>query len=269
MTGGITSAVHRLAVDRDSRRYILVLRQYERAETNSEQARQEAETLLAIRNVGLPAPELVAFDAEGSNTGTHPAVLMSRLPGRLDLTPRDPDDWLGQIARVAVRIHACQIAAPGFRSWIDTADLPVPASAGRPPVWRVAFTVLRQPQPPLACCFIHRDFQHFNFLWRRGRLTGVVDWAMASTGPADIDVGHCRLNLAVLFGADLAERFRSAYEAESGRAVDPWWDLHALASYGDSWLRFIPVQVAGRAPVDVAGMTRRVEDLLEMTLARL
>ncbi|MCW2936210.1 MAG: hypothetical protein JWM19_7172 [Actinomycetia bacterium] len=62
-------------------------------------------------------------------------------------------------------------------------------------------------------------------LWRRGRLTGVVDWATSCTGPADFDVGHCRLNLAVLFGADWAERLRLAYEAEAGRAVDPWWDL--------------------------------------------
>ena len=37
----------------------------------------------------------------------------------------------------------------------------------------------------------------------------------------------------------------------------------------EQWRRFIPVQVAGRAPVDTAGMTSRVEDLLEATLGRL
>jgi len=31
---------------------------------------------------------------------------------------------------------------------------------------------------------------------------------------------------------------------------------------GDTWQEFIPVQVAGRAPVDLAGMTARVEDVL-------
>jgi hypothetical protein len=51
--------------------------------------------------------------------------------------------------------------------------------------------------------------------------------------------------------------------------VDPWWDLHALASYGDAWRRFIPVQVDGRAPVDIAGMTTRVEEVLTATLRRL
>ena len=37
-----------------------------------------------------------------------------------------------------------------------------------------------------------------------------------------------------------------AYEAEAGRAVDPWWDLRAVIGYSDSWRRFIPVQVAVR-----------------------
>jgi aminoglycoside phosphotransferase (APT) family kinase protein len=118
-------------------------------------------------------------------------------------------------------------------------------------------------------CFIHRDFQHFNFLWQRGRLTGIVDWAMASAGPPGLDVGHCRLNLAILFGADEAERFRLAYEAETGRAVDPWWELRAVSAYGDGWQHVIPVQVDGRAPLDTGGMTGRVEDLVEAILRRL
>jgi aminoglycoside phosphotransferase (APT) family kinase protein len=129
--------------------------------------------------------------------------------------------------------------------------------------------VLREPGSAPDDCFIHSDFQHFNLLWQRDRLTGVVDWAMASTGPPEVDIGHCRLNLAVLFGADIAERFRLAYEAEAGRAVDPWWDLHAIAAYGDPWRTFIPVQVADRAPVDAAGMTGRVEDLIASALRRL
>jgi hypothetical protein len=97
----------------------------------------------------------------------------------------------------------------------------------------------------------------------------VVDWEGASSGPPDFDAGHCRLNLAVLFSADWAERFRYAYEARAGRRVDPWWDLYALASYNDSWQWFIPVQVDGRAQVDVAGMTGRVEELVQATLRRL
>jgi hypothetical protein len=59
------------------------------------------------------------------------------------------------------------------------------------------------------------------------------------------------------------------YESEAGRQVEPWWDIHQLLSYTDNWPSFIPVQVAGRAPVDVRGMTERVENLLLEALGRL
>jgi Phosphotransferase enzyme family len=276
MTGGVASVVHRLTIDLGSGREVLVLRQYEHeflAHLGSETAalvRDEVATLRAVHDAGLPAPEPLAADTDGRESGGHPAILMTRLPGRVDVTPADPEGWLRQIAAMAVRIHDVRVAAaPPFRSRIDAPAPVVPASATRPAVWEAAFHTLRQRAPEPPACFIHRDLQHFNLLWRRGRLTGVVDWATSCTGPADFDIGHCRLNLAVLFGADWAERLRLAYEAEAGRAVDPWWDLYAVAAYSDAWRRVITVQVAGRTHVDTAGMTSRVEDLLEATLGRL
>ena len=275
MTGGISSVVHRLTIDHGGYRDVLVLRQYEHAAldlVDSETAamiRHEAATLRAVYDAGLPAPEPIAADEDGRESDGHPSILMTRVPGRPDITPADPENWLRQMAAMAARIHEVRFAAQPFRARIDAAAPVVPASATRPAVWEAAFGILWQPAPEPATRFIHRDFQHFNLLWQRGRLTGVVDWAMSCTGPADFDLGHCRLNLAVLFGADRAERLRLAYEAEAGRAVDPWWDLYALTAYSDEWRQFIPVQVAGRAPLDVAGMTSRVEELLEATLGRL
>lgn len=276
MTGGVASVVHRLTIDRDGCRDVLVLRQYEGAffaHLDSETAaliRDEVATLRAVHDAGLPTPEPVAADADGRESDGDPAILMTRLPGRVDVTPADPEVWLRQMAAMALRIHNVQVAAaPPFRSRVDAPVPVVPASATRPAVWEAAFDILRQQAPETAMGFIHRDFQHFNLLWARGRLTGVVDWSVASTGPREIDVGHCRLNLAVLFSAGWAERFRLAYEAETGRVTDPWWELHAFASYGDSWPRFIPVQVGGRVAVDTEGMTARVEELLESALRRL
>ena len=82
-------------------------------------------------------------------------------------------------------------------------------------------------------------------------------------------MGHCRLNLTVLFSADVADRFLAIYEAESGRRVDAWGDVHALLSYGPSWKQFLPIQIDGRAPLDVNGMTRRMEVVLDRALRRL
>jgi aminoglycoside phosphotransferase (APT) family kinase protein len=227
MTGGIGSVVHRLTIDNGIYRDVLVLRQYEHAADpdsrmdTAARVRREVATLRAVHDAGLPAPEPIAADADGRESDGLPALLMTRLPGRLDVTPADPEGWLRQIAVMAVRIHDAQVTAGPFEERIDAAAPVIPASATRPAVWEAAFGILRQQPPEPATCFIHRDFQHFNLLWQRGRLTGVVDWTRSCTGPADFDVGHCRLNLAVLFGADWAERFRLAYEAGAGRAVVP------------------------------------------------
>jgi aminoglycoside phosphotransferase (APT) family kinase protein len=267
LTGGITAAVHRLTVEHvpSGRRQSVVLRQYEQ----SDEVPREAGILRQAADAGLPAPRLLAASAAGTEAGGYPSVLMTYLPGRVDLAPADPGGWLHQMAEEAARIHDATVAAPPFDCWRDPARFEVPATASRPGLWRDLARVLAEPESPHVRRFIHGDFQHFNLLWSRGRLTGVVDWAFAASGPPDVDAGHCRLNLAVLFGADWAERFRHAYEARAARRVDPWWDLYAIASYNDSWRGFIPVQVDGRAQVDVAGMTGRVEDLVRATLSRL
>ena len=277
LTGGLTAAVHRLTTEHDGTRQVVVLRQYEQppADDPAERAGladrvlREARVLDAAAAAGLPAPASLARSATGDDAGGHPSILMTHLDGQVSLSPEDPDRWLEQIAVAAATVHAAPVAAPPFASWLEPARLTAPASSARPELWRTLREVLRDPHGSPDRCFIHGDFQHFNFLWTRGRLTGVVDWGAASTGPPDLDVGHCQLNLAVLFARDRAERFRLAYEAAAGRRVNPWWELHALASYGDAWRQFIPIQVDGRAPVDTVGMTARVDELLAATLQRL
>ena len=267
MTGGVVAAVHRLTVEHvpSGRRELVVLRQSE----HHGEVEREAGVLRHAAGAGLPAPRLLAASATGAEAGGHPAVLMTRLPGQVHLSPADPARWLGQMADVAARIHGAAITIPARGRRDGPWPLAVPATASRPRVWRAVARVLGERESPWEPRFTHGDFQVFNLLWSRGRLTGVVDWGSAEPGPPDLDVGHCRLNLAVLFSADWAERFRLAYEARAGRRVDPWWDLRALASYDDSWPQFIPFQVNGRAQVDVAGMAGRVEDLLHAALRRL
>ncbi len=105
---------------------------------------------------------------------------------------------------------------------------------------------------------VHGDYQHFNVLWCDGRLTGVVNWPNAATGNRGSDVGHCMLNLAVLFDAGVAGEYLAMYERAAGVRVDRRADLRALLCFDHEWQRFIPRQVAGRAPLDVAGMPGRV-----------
>jgi aminoglycoside phosphotransferase (APT) family kinase protein len=133
LTGGICSAVHRLTIDHGSYRNVLVLRQYEHADSDAAAlVRHEAATLRAVHDAGLPAPEPLAANADGRESFGHPAILMTRLPGRLDVTPADPEGWLRQIAVMTVRIHDVQAAAGPFEPGSMQPLLPRMAGGGGP-----------------------------------------------------------------------------------------------------------------------------------------
>jgi aminoglycoside phosphotransferase (APT) family kinase protein len=262
LTGGLTSLVQELTVAQNGRQRRYVLRSWAPDSRLQDWVLRavatEAAVLAALERSDVPAPRLVASTSDAAAGG--PASLMTRVPDR--------EEWLRQMARMLARIHALDWPGARFESWLDAGTLTTPADASRAEIWRDAFALAAEPRTPIRSCFIHRDYQHFNLLWSRERLTGVVDWAGACLGPPDVDVGHCRLNLTLLFSADVAERFRELYEAESGRIVDPYWDVHALLSYGPDWKDFLPLQIAGRARLEVAGMTRRMEDVLSRALRR-
>jgi aminoglycoside phosphotransferase (APT) family kinase protein len=271
LTGGLTSIVHGLTVERNGRREEYVLRWWV-PDTDWEQwiARAvplETAVLTKLEGSDIPAPRVIGSITDPALGG--PAVLMTRLPGKVHLMPRDRERWLRQMAQMLARIHALALDGKPFESWLDRSQLSPPPDAIRADVWKEAIAQVAEERAPKRTCFVHRDYQHFNVLWSRERLTGVVDWSEACRGPAEADVGHCRLNLTILFSAGVADRFRAIYEAESGHRVDAWWDLHALLSYGPSWKQFLPIQIDGRAPLDVQGMTGRMEDVLEGALRRL
>ena len=123
--------------------------------------------------------------------------------------------------------------------------------------------------PADTAVFLHRDFLPVNMLWSRGRITGLTDWNGIYRGSRAIDVGECRFYLAALYSPEWSEQLRSLYESTAGVALDPWWDLYGLLHYDDGSPKAIRSQVAGRRPVDMAGMTSRVEVAVETALRRL
>jgi aminoglycoside phosphotransferase (APT) family kinase protein len=270
LTGGITSLVHRLTVEHNGRRGLFVLRRWEPDAEYKDwvlgAVATETAILTALERSDVPAPRLIDSTTDVAHGG--PAVLMTRVPGRVYLMPHDRERWLRQMAHTLARIHALDITASPFESWLNRGRLSPPPDASRPDIWREAIALVAEDREPTTTCFIHRDYQHFNLLWSRELLTGVVDWVGASVGPPEVDVGHCRLNLTILFSAEIADRFRDMYEAEAGRTVDRWWDVHALLSFGPGWKTFLPLQIDGRAPFDADGMTARMETVLDRTLRR-
>ena len=270
MVGGITSAVHRLTVaDASGTRRHVVLRRWVDVDAvrGRRRAQREARVLEALARERFPAPELVAV-SDGRDTDGTPAVLMTRAPGHVHLTPSDPEAWLRQAAEMLPRLHDLAIEADASAP-AGSRPATAPAWVSRSSLWAEAHRLLAAgPPSSTPQCFVHGDYQHFNLLWRRERLVAVVDWVRPLLGSPDLDVSHCRLNLAVLFGVEFAEKFRLAYEAAAGRGVDPWFDVNGITRFSLDWLDFIPLQVGGRATIDITGMPRRVESLLAIALRR-
>ena len=201
-------------------------------------------------------------------------MLMTRLRGQVQLNQTEPRSWMTRIAEMAAWLHSLDLPAKVFSPWTDSWIAPVdglqvPVDAQQPAVWKAAFEAMAAPPPQDSAVFLHGDFLPVNVLWSRGRITGLTDWNSIHRGPCAIDVGHCRRYLAALYSPEWSEQLRSLYESIAGVALDPWWDLYALLHYDDSAPKWIPNQVAGRRPVDVRGMTSRVEVAVETALRRL
>jgi aminoglycoside phosphotransferase (APT) family kinase protein len=274
LTGGVCSAVHRLTVERHGRRTFVVLRQYPGGLGLQESLEREIANLGLVAGSGLPVPSILAADVVGASTGGSPSLLMTRLRGQVDLGPAEPRSWLTRIAELAVLLHSLDLPAKTFRPWTDSWIAPldgfqVPVGAQKPAVWKAAFGVMAASPPKDTAVFLHGDFLPVNLLWSRGRITGLTDWNGVHRGARAIDVGQCRRFLAALYSPEWSEQLRSSYESIAGVTLDPWWDLYALLHYNDSQPKWLRDQVAGRRPVDVAGMTSRVEIAIEATLRRL
>lgn len=255
LPGGITADMDRITVHSNLRQDV-VLRRWPDEDWADGLVLREAEALVAIRGRGVPVPEPLAVDEDGRSTGVR-CTLTSALPGQPDLSPTDLRSWLNQLASAQASIHA----TPGQLTacWDGRyADGPRPldwlADRGLRDAARQAATGPVAEEQVLT----HGDYQHFNVLWRGGRLSGIVDWPTAAMGNRGSDVGHCRLNLAVLFGPQPAADYLSAYEQAAGVRVDRRADLQALLCFTPEWQRFIPRQVAGRTRLDVTGMPDRV-----------
>lgn len=274
LTGGVCSAVHRLTVERRGKRTFVVLRQYPGGLGLEGSLEKEIPNLRVVAGSGLPVPKILATDVAGTSTGGAPSLLMTRLPGHVDLNPADTRSWITRIAEIAVQMHSLDLSAKTFRPWTDSWIAPldgfqVPVGAQKPAVWRAAFGVMAAPPPKDTAVFLHGDFLPVNILWSRGRITGLTDWNGIHRGARAIDVGHCRRYLAALYSPEWSEQLRSLYESIAGVTLDPWWDLYALLHHDDNQPKWIRSQVAGRRPVDVPGMTSRVEVAIETALRRL
>ena len=277
LTGGLTSEVTGVTVeDADGRSQRLVLRRWTgrpwpdgAVDDGRVLVPREAAVLSALERTDLPAPRLVATDTSGDAAGM-PALLMTRLPGRIDLAPSDPRRWTRQLAEQLVHLHDTTPfqGLPAYETRLHV-DVEVPAWSARPELWRAAQAVVRDRQPTAAGGFVHHDYQQFNVLFSRGRISGVVDWVWASRGPTDDDVVHAAINLCLLYGAERAIGFQAHYEQLTGRDVPPWWNAAAALDYAGGWSAAeLQKQAGRRLRIDAEALPGRVEAWLAWAMDR-
>ncbi|MEV5569368.1 aminoglycoside phosphotransferase family protein [Spirillospora sp. NPDC052269] len=189
---------------------------------------REIAALALLAACEIPTPSLVAADPAGAHCDA-PALLLTRLPGHPPRpVPDDLPEVLIQLAAALLPVHALRGAA-SMPPYVprNRPDLRRPPKhATRPELWERACEVASGPVPDAPSRFVHRDYHPDNTLWSRGRLTGVVDWSDASSGPAGVDVGQMRLRLALRYGVAVADRFRECFDqVAGGHDQDPYWDL--------------------------------------------
>jgi Ser/Thr protein kinase RdoA (MazF antagonist) len=199
-------------------------------------------------------------------------LLMSFLAGRVELRPGNVETWLAALAGELARIHqrTATNLAWRWRSWVRRDALVVPAWTTRSAVWKAAIDFWRRGEPAFDAVFIHRDFHPANVLWNGSALSGVVDWVNACRGPAGADVAHCRTNLALMLGTDIADQFLAWYgAADSGFHYDPYWDVDSVLDMCLPEPTFYkPWQDFGVAPIAAELLRQRIEELLEHSLEK-
>lgn len=232
--GASVTAVRPLAGGTHARTYLVRTENPEREivvrefPAGDDAAQREAHVLGALDGLDGLAPRLLAAAGPGTSSERQ-CVLISRLPGRANVTPGDPHRWAAELGEALARIHATPVQrAWGFES-VFARPGGSPANVTGPAAALVAAEAarLRDTRTVLT----HYDFWSGNVLWEGERVGGVVDWSGAALGPRGFDVGWCRLDLYLLFDERIPGVFLSAYDRAAGLELPDrrLFDLWAVA----------------------------------------
>jgi aminoglycoside phosphotransferase (APT) family kinase protein len=201
---------------------------------------------------GVPAPELVASGPA--------AILMTHLPGRIELDPPDPAALLDMLDSIH-RVDPGPLRAHRYVGYHEGVELARPSWWRDAGSWERAVCQTETARPTGPDRFIHRDFHPGNVLWTGREVSGVIDWGSACVGPAAVDLAHFRVNLAVLHGIDAADRIGSG---------DPAWDIELAFGFVD-WASQAAVDAwEGPSPHVAPPIARdRLEAFVARAIARL
>ncbi len=193
-------------------------------ESTSSLSEREGEILRTLVGTRLPAPELLTTLPDNG-------VVMTLMPGRVWLPQAPSAPWLYELAGMLTRIHQAPVVVPWvYESWNSMGKQDALEWWSDSDLWKQCQLILKT-RPDTDTTFIHRDYHPVNLLWRDDHICAVVDWVNACMGPAAVDVAHCRLNLALMYGLTAADSFLAAYEQlNPSWHYQTFWDIDAAFS---------------------------------------
>ena len=195
---------------------------------------RDSVVLRALAGSGVPVPEVVATD------DAHAAILLSRLHGRSDFpAPDEPkalqEEAAEDLMALTAKLHGLDPTT------LDIPHLTLPAAPedcargtiaqargaaaalgeAADPFYSFALDWLEANVPTSVDRYslVHSDMGPGNFLYEKGRVTGIVDWEVAHFGDPMEDLAAIAIrDMATPIG-DLGLRFEE-YAKASGRPVD-------------------------------------------------
>lgn len=265
--GGMSSEMFRVTLG--DRRWVARFPGPEVRAILEDPAVHELRVLEAVCAAGLPAPRPVALGAcpEGR------FLLLEYLEGAATAAPSDPAGFVRQMAETLARIHAIDVGKfdflPETRRRYAPRPGPMNAALREPEV--VEALLAEGELPPWEVVLLHGDFWPGNVLWRKGRLTGIVDWENALRGPALADLAISRLDVCWVLGREAMEAFTARYLEL--RPIDTgllrYWDLRAaLRPMRDLEAWVGPYAALGRTDVTVGHVAGVLAEWIAANLER-
>jgi aminoglycoside phosphotransferase (APT) family kinase protein len=181
------------------------------------------------------------------------------------------------LGRAAATIHAI-VVEPSlvlplrFRSLdeLDFGSLAVPEISAE--LFAAARSVVAEASPPSEPhVFVHGDLWQGNTVWQGSGDCRMLDWDFAGVGPAGVDLGSLRCDVAVMYGQQAAEKVNVGWEQSLGtRALNvAWWDLVACMSTPPDMAMWLPnFHHQGRSDLDIVTVTQRRDAFLAAALDR-
>lgn len=283
LSGGASRETWSFEAVGDGARHRLVLRRDTPGQPRPGGMVREAEAIAAAAAAGVPEPRLVAHSGEANRLGA-PFILMAHVDGETIARRILRDERFaavrprlaGECGRILARIHAIP---PADVPSLEVVGDPVAASVAAldeagwaSPVLELGLRWLDDHRPPPADRgVVHGDFRNGNLIVAETGIRAVLDWEIVHLGDPREDLGWLCVK-AWRFGAgkpvggfgEYADLF-AAYEAESGRPVDPeavfWWQVAGTVRWGIGCMRQAQRHTTGAVrSVELAAIGRRVAE---------